>query len=243
MKVALMGYGPVGQATELMLLRAGIECVIQDPAMSRYIEDWDTVDLAFICVPSDLDKETQKLDLSVVNKAIEDVPEFVHCIVRSTIGPDQIEHLSRPASVMPEFIREHHWREDVMSNLTPCVIGMNGNVPEIEVLAKRFQEQFMSPIVTDPQSAMMMKLSINTFLAMKVAYANNLWIMCKSMGLSYDHLKKLLGLDIRLGQSHWDVPGPSGKFGFGGKCFPKDATHFAGLANSAMLDEVLKYKA
>lgn len=252
MKVAIMGYGPVGQATELMLFRAGVECDVQDPAMDKWITDWDTIDLAFICVPSDLDEETNKLSLEYVNKAIDDVPEFVHCVVRSTIGPDQIDDLSRPSSVMPEFIREHHWRDDVMSNLTPCVIGtipIGANtgedepIPEIQLLTKRFQETFMSPIITDPASAMMMKMSINTFLAMKVAYANNLWIMAKSLGLSYDHLKKLITLDNRMGKTHWDVPGPSGKFGFGGKCFPKDATHFANITGkSGLLKEVLKYK-
>jgi UDP-glucose 6-dehydrogenase len=244
MKAAIMGYGPVGQATELLLLCADVECEIQDPLfVDKMIQDWDEIDLAFICVPSDLIEETGRLDLSCVNKAIDDVPDSVHCVVRSTIGPDQIKDLIRPSSVMPEFIREHHWEEDVLSNKTPCVIGCNGDsVPEIESLARKFQEYFMNPIVTDPESAMMMKMTINTFLAMKVAFANNVWVLAKSLGVSYTHLKQLLQLDERLGKSHWDVPGPSGKFGFGGKCFPKDATHYASMANSELIDEVLKYK-
>ena len=244
MKAAIMGYGPVGQATELLLLRAGIECEIQDPFfVDKMVENWVDIDLAFICVPSDLDEETQRLDLSFVNKAIQDVPEHVHCVIRSTIGPDQVNDLTRPSSVMPEFIREHHWREDVLSNKTPCVIGCNGDsVPEIEALAKKFQERFMNPIVTDPASAMMMKMTINMFLATKVAFANNVWALSKSLGISYIHLKQLLQLDERLGESHWDVPGPSGKFGFGGKCFPKDATHYASMFNSELMNEVLKYK-
>ena len=58
----------------------------------------------------------------------------------------------------------------------------------------------MNPIVTDPESAMMMKMTINTFLAMKVAFANNVWVLAKSLGVSYIHLKQLLQLDERLGE-------------------------------------------
>lgn len=247
MKVAIMGYGPVGQATELMLNRAGIETIPQDPAKDRWVEDWDVIDLAFICVPSD--EKDGKLDLSFIEKAIDDVPPYVHSVIRSTIGPDQVDEFG--VSVMPEFIRENHWAEDVMSGTTPCIVGLPFGIekdeflhvhPEMDVLIKRLNEAFMNPIVTDSKSAMMMKLSINTFLALKVSYANNLFIMCKAHGMKYSHVKKLIQCDPRVGQTHWDVPGPDGKFGFGGKCFPKDVKHFSGLGNFPLIDEILKYK-
>jgi UDPglucose 6-dehydrogenase len=49
-------------------------------------------------------------------------------------------------------------------------------------------------------------------------------------------------MDVRTGKSHWDFPGPDGKFGYSGKCFPKDTNHFASMANSPFLDEILKYQ-
>ena len=241
MRVAVMGYGPVGQATEMMLTKAGIEVSVQDPIKEMYIADWSDIDLAFICVPSNDDGEG-RLDLSFIHQACRDVPRPVHCIIRSTIGPDQVDDFP-DASVMPEFIRENHWVEDINSKLTPCVIGLGGEgVPGMSEMITLFIRNLMSPIVTDPKSAMMMKMSINTFLAMKVAFANNLWIMCKAQGISYDHIKELIQLDVRTGKSHWDVPGPDGKFGYSGKCFPKDTNHFASMANSPFLDEILKYQ-
>jgi UDP-glucose 6-dehydrogenase len=47
-----------------------------------------------------------------------------------------------------------------------------------------------------------------------------------------------------VGKTHWDVPGPDGDFGFGGKCFPKDTNHFASLApDTPLLDTITKYAA
>tara|TARA_R110000851_G_scaffold59832_1_gene138254 strand:- start:2403 stop:3128 length:726 start_codon:yes stop_codon:yes gene_type:complete len=239
MRVAVMGYGPVGQATELMLEKAGIEVSVQDPGKEMYIANWVDIDLAFICVPSNSDGEG-RLDLSYVSQAIRDVPDAAHCIIRSTIGPDQVEEFP-DASVMPEFIRENHWADDINSKLTPCVIGTNRE-DKVDELVRHFSRHMMAPVVTDPKSAMMMKMSINTFLAMKVAFANNLWIMCKAQGMSYDHVKQLIQMDVRVGKSHWDVPGPDGKFGYSGKCFPKDTNHFASMTNSSFLDEILTYQ-
>lgn len=239
MNVAIMGYGPVGQATELMLEKAGINCFIQDPAKNKFVEHWAEISLAFICVPTN-DDGNGRLDLDYIKGALKDIPDAVHPVIRSTIGPDQIKEFPQ-CSVMPEFIREHHWVEDVMGGLTPTVIGVQGEYVSIANLVKKLSQAMMRPILTDAKSAMMMKLSINTFLAMKVAYANNLWIMAKSLGISYDHVKQLIQLDARVGQTHWDVPGPDGKFGYGGKCFPKDTKHFASLMNSPLLDEIIKY--
>ena len=222
-----------------MLEKAGIEVSVQDPGKEMYIANWVDIDLAFICVPSNSDGEG-RLDLSYVSQAIRDVPDAAHCIIRSTIGPDQVEEFP-DASVMPEFIRENHWADDINSKLTPCVIGTNRE-DKVDELVRHFSRHMMAPVVTDPKSAMMMKMSINTFLAMKVAFANNLWIMCKAQGMSYDHVKQLIQMDVRVGKSHWDVPGPDGKFGYSGKCFPKDTNHFASMTNSSFLDEILTYQ-
>lgn len=50
----------------------------------------------------------------------------------------------------------------------------------------------------------------------------NISNICCEQGIDYDQLKAVLKIDQRLGHTHFDVPGPDGAFGFGGKCFPKD---------------------
>jgi UDPglucose 6-dehydrogenase len=66
------------------------------------------------------------------------------------------------------------------------------------------------------------KYITNTFLAVKVAYANEIATIAELFALDYNKLVNIFTTDERLGASHWHVPGPDGKNGFGGSCFPKD---------------------
>ena len=68
----------------------------------------------------------------------------------------------------------------------------------------------------------MIKYFTNSFLATKVSFANEMYDLCKKLGLDYDKVVEYSTLDDRLGNSHFSVPGPDGDLGFGGHCFPKD---------------------
>ena len=57
---------------------------------------------------------------------------------------------------------------------------------------------------------------------MKVSFANILYDLCDKYNMSYDHLKDCILQDPRMGDEHWQVPGPDGKRGYGGKCFPQN---------------------
>jgi UDP-glucose 6-dehydrogenase len=243
MKVAIIGYGPVGQATKLLLSGCGVTCEIQDPARdpSLVIHDWSDIKLAFICVPTN-GGPSGKLDLSLLHTAVDSVKDYAHCVIRSTIGPDQLVEFS-DCSVMPEFIRERHYVEDIESKMTPCIIGTT-NEKLFDLILDALKQRHYNPVVTSPREAMMTKMAINSFLATKVAFANDVWMICSKLGMRYDLIKELVQLDPRVGKTHWDVPGPDGDFGFGGKCFPKDTNHFASLApDTPLLDTITKYAA
>jgi UDPglucose 6-dehydrogenase len=77
----------------------------------------------------------------------------------------------------------------------------------------------------------MVKYVANTFLATKVSFANEINQICKRSQIDYDDVIKLATLDERLGESHWEVPGPDGHYGFGGSCFPKDVNGLASFAS------------
>ena len=62
----------------------------------------------------------------------------------------------------------------------------------------------------------------NTFLSTKVSFANEIKQICDKINVDYDKVVEYATYDERLGKSHWSVPGPDGKKGFGGSCFPKD---------------------
>ena len=68
----------------------------------------------------------------------------------------------------------------------------------------------------------MVKYLTNTFLSVKVSFANEIYQVCDKLNIDYDKVVEYATLDDRLGKSHWNVPGPDGDFGFGGHCFPKD---------------------
>jgi UDPglucose 6-dehydrogenase len=64
----------------------------------------------------------------------------------------------------------------------------------------------------------------NSFLAAKVSLMNEFRITCNSLGADWYSVVRGMLYDHRIGESHTQVPGPDGKFGWGGKCFPKDVS-------------------
>ena len=68
----------------------------------------------------------------------------------------------------------------------------------------------------------MIKYFTNSFLATKVSFANEIYEICSKLNLDYDKVIEYSLYDKRIGNSHLNVPGPDGDFGFGGHCFPKD---------------------
>jgi len=61
-------------------------------------------------------------------------------------------------------------------------------------------------------------------MATKVTFMNDFYKLTKHLDVSWDDVKTIAKNDTRLGNSHWDVPGPDGQFGYGGACFPKDVS-------------------
>jgi UDPglucose 6-dehydrogenase len=82
----------------------------------------------------------------------------------------------------------------------------------------------------------MVKYFTNTFLATKVSFANEMKMICDGLDIDYDKVVEYSTYDERLGKSHWSVPGPDGKMGFGGSCFPKDLRALIKVAEE--LDDV-----
>ena len=78
-------------------------------------------------------------------------------------------------------------------------------------------------------------------LAAKIVQANYINRVCREYDVEYNDVANLLKDYANLGDSHWDVPGPDGKFGFGGSCFPKDTIHFSSITSGHnIFDYVLR---
>ena len=224
----IIGYGFVGRATEYLLARnQQPDPIVYDPKLGlSSTENWIDVEYAFICVPTP-ESDTGELDLSAVQEAYTLCTQFdITPVIRSTLGPDQVAQFPL-AVVMPEFLREAHWQMDT-ENINTVLLG--GDPDLVSGVAKLFPARNCEPMTA--VDAMMYKLSRNALLAVKVTLANQLKQACDTVGADYNSVVHLLNTDNTLGQTHWDVPGPDGLFGYGGKCFPKDIAHMSKLCGA-----------
>lgn len=242
MKIAIVGYGFVGKSTELLF--ENCECLIHDPAQGYVIDCWSDIEYTFICVPTPMNPITKdSLSRGIVRDAVKEVRSKTSksnrggkIVVRSTLGPDQLED---DWIYMPEFLRENNWKEDTMDYKKSVVIGAND--PE-DFYAIQYSLPFMKNAYhVSPREAAIYKMSRNALLASRVMFANHLYDVCEKSDADYNNIKKLYMIENEFGWTHWDVPGPDGKRGFGGKCLPKDTTHFAHLiSDQNMFTQILE---
>lgn len=179
-----------------------------------------------------------------------DPKEFV-VVIKSTIPPGftremQNRHFLR-ILFSPEFLTEANAVSD-FKNARRLILG--GNIEDAMVVFRYFQEVWhdrmpesdgsynganpAGPVFIlqcEPEIAELVKLATNAFLATKVHFFNEISLMCQKLNIKYDEVKDLMLLDWRIGRSHTTVPGPDGKLGFSGSCFPKDVGHVAALAH------------
>ena len=123
----------------------------------------------------------------------------------------------------PEFLREGCAVNDLM-NPDRIVIGSNSD--RALALMKKIYEPFMAPImVTDINSAELIKHAANSFLALKISYINAISAICEASGADVDKVADGIGADKRIGRSFLNAG-----LGYGGSCFPKDLAAFMAIS-------------
>jgi UDPglucose 6-dehydrogenase len=136
----------------------------------------------------------------------------------------------------PEFLREGCAVSDLM-NPDRIVIGSNSD--RALTLMKKVYEPFMAPImVTDMNSAELIKHAANSFLALKISYINAISTICEASGADVEMVADGIGADKRIGRSFLNAG-----LGYGGSCFPKDVAAFIAISEElgaplALLKEV-----
>ena len=189
----------------------------------------------FACLPTPM-YEDGEADLSIVESVLQElsqIPGERIVVVKSTVPPGSTEnwnHQFKSTGLKivfnPEFLTEANALDD-MRNQNRIILG--GPRPWINTVKQVFQTAFPKvPLIkTSSTTAEMVKYVTNCFLATNVSFANEMAQICEALdkdglNIDYDKVVEYAKYDVRLGNSHWSVPGPDGDRGYGGHCFPKD---------------------
>ncbi|MBI5385545.1 MAG: UDP-glucose/GDP-mannose dehydrogenase family protein [Verrucomicrobia bacterium] len=129
----------------------------------------------------------------------------------------------------PEFLREGFAVEDFMK---PDRVVVGVRTPRPVAAMKQIYEPFDAPVlVTDINSAELIKHAANSFLALKISYINALSVVCEATGANVLEVANGIGLDARIGRRFLEAG-----LGFGGSCFPKDLSAFIKIAEQLGYD-------
>jgi UDPglucose 6-dehydrogenase len=195
-------------------------------------------DVIFIAVPTP-PMADGSVDLSFIEKVAREIASamtgYKIVVDKSTVpvrtGDKVTETIKRYCKARvefdvvsnPEFLREGFAVEDLMKP-DRIVIGVRSQRPVAAM--KEIYAPFQAPVVvTDINSAELIKHASNSFLALKISYINALSVICDATGANVQEVANGMGMDARIGRRFLDA-----SLGFGGSCFPKDLSAFIKIA-------------
>ena len=241
LKLAIIGYGFVGKATDQGFNKRVTKYIV-DPLLNTSIEELKDFkpEIVFICVPTPMNDDGSQ-DASIISSVTNDLSKYCPKaikVVKSTVLPsilDELRVLDANLIYNPEFLREKHANYDFIKS-DMIIFGGDRNVStEVSKAYLRHSRcETKEHIFTDLKTASLIKYAINTFLASKVIFFNELNSIFNKLETSddWDTVINIISRDKRIGDSHMQVPGHDGRKGFGGACFPKDSLALIKFAKS-----------
>jgi len=204
--------------------------------------------IVFLCLPeTELDNWCGKY-LPLQYNLPEDVYRNTHFVIRSTCPVGTTSFLQRKYSLphvyhWPEFLSERTAEHD-SKNPSTIMLGR----PDawkmhptynllLSILYQRFPTIPISP--TSSEESEMAKIAQNAFFCVKLSFFNELNLLCERMGVDYKSVVRLMCADYRISEHHTQVPGPDGKYGYGGKCLEKDLRQFVAMCAKEKLVSVV----
>ncbi len=200
--------------------------------VATFREFVDNSDIIFVCVPTP-SRDDGACDTSIVASVLDDIAQIdrrKYVVIKSTVTPGTTARLASDLQMTigfnPEFLTEANSYNDFRHQ--PLVVIGADDQGLATVMTQLYYEfntkvdNVAHVIQRTTKEAEMFKYLANSFLATKVTFANEFKALCDTVDVDYNKISELAVLDKRLGPTHWRVPGPDGKLGFGGSCFPKD---------------------
>jgi UDPglucose 6-dehydrogenase len=162
-------------------------------------------------------------------------------IVKSTVPAYKLEQLKEQCVDLrivynPEFLTEKNYIEDFRNPPMHVFGGVGSDTDAVEKLYQEHSECAECPVYkTDMVTASMVKYCINSFLATKVTFMNEMYDVLKAAnGTDWKTFTKIISTDKRIGGTHLKVPGNDGQRGYAGSCFPKDTSALAWYAKEIL---------
>ena len=267
MNIGIIGKGFVGSAVQFGFspntgCDAEVRVYDKDPSKSvNTLEDTvNESDFIFLSVPTPYNKDGS-INIDIVDSALNDISEIVDenkqvfelslraksvVLLRSTVTPGTTAKLQKKYKNLnivfnPEFLTERSAKFDFINQSRFILGGDDYCVDKVEELFKwRFGET--TPIIkTNYETAELIKYMGNCYFATKVSFLNEMRQIADRCGVDWDKAIEGFVRDGRIGHSHLAVPGPDGRFGFGGSCFPKDIQAIINFAEELGVEpDVLK---
>jgi nucleotide sugar dehydrogenase len=258
MNIGIIGNGYVGKATKLLGCKDEANdlddnlVLVYDIDESKRVpsdlkmSDLQMCDVVFVCVPTPALPDGT-CDTRAVETVVGDLKDLdiTSIVIRSTVPVGTCERLG--VAFMPEFLTEKKWENDVR-NTKEWIIGCDHKddklfkavMKRIFITAKRNNRISGANFVwASTKEAEAAKLVRNAFLATKVSFCNEIYDWCSELDINYDAVGQLMGMDKRIGESHTSVPGPDGKKGYGGTCFPKDMNSLLNQIKSVSTSHII----
>jgi UDPglucose 6-dehydrogenase len=229
------------QAGEVPIYEPGLEEIIHRNVSARRLhftgsiqEGVENSQIVFIAVPTPQQPDGD-VDLSFLEKVAREIAgvltDYRVIVDKSTVPvktgekvAESIKRYNRHGAKFdvvsnPEFLREGCAVHDLMH---PDRIVIGAQSEHAIDLMKKVYEPFMAPIlVTDINSAELIKHCANSFLALKISYINAVSAICEASGADVEKVADGIGMDHRIGRDFLNTG-----IGYGGSCFPKDIAAF-----------------
>jgi UDPglucose 6-dehydrogenase len=177
------------------------------------------------------------MNLDIVHQALQDISDVNKVsdnivLLRSTVTPGTTRKLQEQFRNLrivfnPEFLTERSAKYDFI-NQSRVIIGggdMHHQKDDVERVGDLFRWRFgesIPVIETTWETAELIKYMCNCFFATKISFMNEMYQIAEECNVDWETALDGFVRDGRIGHSHMNIPGPDGKFGFAGSCFPKD---------------------
>ena len=242
--IGIIGNGFVGNAI-YQGLRWHYKVLVYDIDPQRCVNKIGEVNRAsciFVCVPTP-SRDTGEIDTKPILAALSKIDDGKLVIIKSTITPDGAEQINSSFPELkvvynPEFLTE---RTAVKDFRNPKRIVLGGTPQDVSAVEQLYKKVFptVQYVRTDFKTACFTKYFANCFSAAKVSMFNEFRQVADKAGVDWDIALEGMLASGWVNPMHTMVPGPDGKFGFGGKCFPKDLNAFIKYSLTSGIEPVI----